>query len=102
MISSSRPVGRAHHLRFAPCKGNGFALPLALMATLLEAELLLPLKIRSRFPANIRKVLRLQGGKSRVKFQVFPPGGFWFSLGGARQEARRFGAAAFPEAAGKI
>jgi bifunctional DNA-binding transcriptional regulator/antitoxin component of YhaV-PrlF toxin-antitoxin module len=44
------------------------------MATLLEAEAALTAQNQITIPANIRKVLRLQGGKSRVKFQVFPTG----------------------------
>jgi len=47
---------------------------LCLMATLLEAEAALTAQNQITIPANVRKVLGLQGGKSRVKFQVFPTG----------------------------
>jgi bifunctional DNA-binding transcriptional regulator/antitoxin component of YhaV-PrlF toxin-antitoxin module len=54
------------------------------MAMMLEAEASLTAQNQITVPANVRKVLGLQGGKSRVKFQVSPNGKVLFFRVGAR------------------
>jgi bifunctional DNA-binding transcriptional regulator/antitoxin component of YhaV-PrlF toxin-antitoxin module len=54
------------------------------MAAMIEAEASLTSQNQITVPANVRKILGLQGGKSRVKFQVSPTGKVSFVRVGAR------------------